>query len=82
MYLSSPFLFTALTARPRLRRYVFPLGLALTIIGFLASSFATDIWQLILLQGVIAGIGSNLLFSGTTLDLDGKYCSPAKPTLY
>jgi hypothetical protein len=70
MYLSSPILFTALTYWPRLRRFCFPLGLVLSVLGFLSSSFAKEIWHLILLQGVIAGLGSNLLIVPTTLDLD------------
>jgi Na+/melibiose symporter-like transporter len=70
MYLSSPILFTALTHWPRLRRFCFPLGLALSVLGFLSSSFTKEIWHLILLQGIIVGLGSNLLLVATTLDLD------------
>lgn len=42
----------------------------LLIIGFLLSSFATQIWQLIATQGVLSAIGAGLLFSPTTMYLD------------
>lgn len=70
LYLSSPFTFGILTRWPRLRRWFGPVGLALTAIGFLVSSFATKVWQLIATQGVICAIGSGLLFTPTTLYLD------------
>jgi len=52
-----------------------PLGLVLSLIGFLASSFAKEIYQMIILQGLIAGIGSSLLFTGCTLNLDEWWIS-------
>jgi MFS family permease len=70
MYLISPFTFTILTRWPRLRRWFGPLGLALTAVGFLSSSFATSVWQLIVTQGVICALGCGLLFTPTTLYLD------------
>ena len=70
MYLISPFTFAILSRWPRLRRWFGPIGLILTAIGFLLSSFSNKVWQLIATQGVIAGIGSGLLFTPTTLYLD------------
>ncbi|KAG7040066.1 MFS general substrate transporter [Colletotrichum scovillei] len=70
MYLISPFTFTILSRWPRLRRWFGPLGLLLTAIGFLLSSFATTVWQLIATQGVICALGCGLLFTPTTLYLD------------
>jgi MFS family permease len=70
MYLSSPFTFAILTRWPRLRKWFGPLGLAVTVIGFLLSSFATDVWQLVVTQGVLSGLGCGLLFTPTTLYLD------------
>jgi MFS family permease len=70
MYLSSPFTFAILTRWPRLRRWFGPIGLFITFAGFLASSFATKVWQLITTQGVICALGSGLLFTPTTLYLD------------
>ncbi|KAF1363075.1 MFS general substrate transporter [Lizonia empirigonia] len=57
MYLILPFTFTILTRWPRLRRWFGPLGLVLTAVGFLMSSFATTVWQLIATQGVICALG-------------------------
>jgi MFS family permease len=70
MYLISPFTFTILTRWPRLRRWFGPLGLILTAVGFLMSSFATKVWQLIATQGVVCALGCGLLFTPTTLYLD------------
>ncbi|KAK1450614.1 hypothetical protein CCUS01_02070 [Colletotrichum cuscutae] len=70
MYLISPFTFTILSRWPLLRRWFGPLGLLLTAIGFLLSSFATTVWQLIATQGVICALGCGLLFTPTTLYLD------------
>ena len=70
MYLISPFTFTILTRWPRLRRWFGPIGLVLTAVGFLLSSFATSVWQLIATQGVICALGCGLLFTPTTLYLD------------
>ncbi|KAF2739745.1 MFS general substrate transporter [Polyplosphaeria fusca] len=70
LYLSSPFTFAILTRWPRLRRWFGPIGLVLTAIGFLLSSFATNVWQLIVTQGVLSGLGCGLLFTPTTLYLD------------
>ncbi|KAF2704431.1 putative MFS monocarboxylate transporter [Pleomassaria siparia CBS 279.74] len=70
MYLSSPFTFAVLSRWPRLRRWFGPIGLAITAIGFLFSSFATKVWQLIATQGILAGLGSGLLFTPATLYLD------------
>lgn len=70
MYLISPFTFTVLTRWPHIRRWFGPFGLALTAVGFLMSSFATSVWQLIATQGVICALGCGLLFTPTTLYLD------------
>ena len=70
MYLISPFTFTTLTRWPRLRRWFGPLGLALTAIGLLMSSFAKSVGQLIATQGVVCALGCGLLFTPTTLYLD------------
>lgn len=70
MYLISPFTFALLTRWPRLRRWCGPMGLVLAAIGFLLSSFATKVWQLIVTQGVLSALGCGLLFTPTTLYLD------------
>ncbi|KAH9240273.1 hypothetical protein K456DRAFT_48245 [Colletotrichum gloeosporioides 23] len=70
MYLISPFTFTILSRWPRLRRWFGPLGLILSVAGFLVSSFATKVWQLIATQGVVCAVGCGLMFTPTTLYLD------------
>ncbi|KAF5509990.1 Fujikurins efflux protein [Colletotrichum siamense] len=70
MYLISPFTFTILSRWPRLRRWFGPLGLILSAAGFLMSSFATKVWQLIATQGVVCALGCGLMFTPTTLYLD------------
>lgn len=70
MYLISPFTFFILTRWPRLRRWFGPIGLVLTALGFVLSSFANKVWQLIATQGVLCALGCGLLFTPTTLYLD------------
>jgi MFS family permease len=70
LYLASPFTFAIMTRWPRLRRWFGPIGLAMTFVGFLLSSFSTRIWQLVVTQGVISGLGCGLLFTPTTLYMD------------
>ena len=75
MYLMMPLSFTLLTRYPRLRHYSGPLGLLVTAASLIFSSFATQIWHLIVSQGVLCAIGSGLLFSPTTLYLDEWFIS-------
>ncbi|KAF2001964.1 MFS general substrate transporter [Amniculicola lignicola CBS 123094] len=70
LYLSSPFTFAILSRWPRLRRWFGPIGLVMTAAGFLMSSFATSVWQLVATQGVVSALGSGLLFTPSTLYLD------------
>jgi hypothetical protein len=70
LYLLSPITFTFLTRYPHSRRYCAPLGLVLTLVGFVLSSFANEVWQLIATQGVLCAIGNGLLFTPSTLYLD------------
>lgn len=70
LYLSSPFTFALLSRYPHLRRWSGPLGLFITVVGFLSSSFANSIGGLVATQGVIAAIGGGLLYSPVTLYMD------------
>lgn len=70
MYLSMPFLFALFTRRWARRRQGAALcGAALTCLSFLLSSFATDVWHLVVTQGVMAALGCALIYSPTTLSL-------------
>lgn len=83
IYLSMPFLFTALDRGPwaRWRRHVAYGGIALSSIAFAISSFSTQIWHLILTQGILAALGNAMLYSPTTLYLDESFNS-GKATAY
>ncbi|KAJ5780316.1 Major facilitator superfamily domain general substrate transporter [Penicillium paradoxum] len=70
LYLLSPVTFTLLTRYPRLQYYCAPIGLVITVIGSLLSSFSVQVWHLIATQGVICAIGNGLLFSPSSLYLD------------
>lgn len=41
--------------------------------SFLASAFARQVWQLVALQGVVAGMGAGLLFAQSTLCLNERF---------
>ncbi|KAJ5907634.1 MFS monocarboxylate transporter [Penicillium taxi] len=70
LYLISPITFTLLTRYPNLQAYCAPVGLFITVIGSLLSSFADKVWQLIATQGVICAIGNGLIFTPSTLYID------------
>ena len=70
MYLSMPFLFALFTKRWARRRQTAALcGAALTSVSFLLSSFSTQVWHLVATQGVMAALGSALIYSPITLSL-------------
>lgn len=56
MYLMMPVTFTLLTKYPRLRPYTGPLGLFLTAVSLIGSSYAENVWQLTLSQGVLCAV--------------------------
>lgn len=81
MYLSMPFLFALFSKRwARWRRTASVLGVALTCLSFIASSFSTNVWHLILTQGVLAALGCALIYSPTTLTL-GEWFSTSHRAL-
>ena len=70
MYLSMPFLFAPFARRWARRRQAAALcGAALTCIGFVLSSFSTNVWHLVVTQGIVAALGCALMYSPTTLSL-------------
>lgn len=71
IYLSMPFLF-ALFSRPqraRFRRVVAVCGMLCCCVGFLLSSFGSHLWHVIAAQGILAALGSALMYSPMTLSL-------------
>lgn len=70
IYLSMPFLFALFTRRWANRRRTAAIcGAALTSISFLLSSFSTQVWHLVVTQGVMAALGCALVYSPSTLSL-------------
>ncbi|KAF2753323.1 putative monocarboxylate transporter [Pseudovirgaria hyperparasitica] len=74
IYLSMPILFALFTRRWAHRRQTAALfGALLVSTSFLISSFSTDIWHLLATQGVMAALGSALIYSPVTLSLGEWY---------
>ncbi|RVX73578.1 hypothetical protein B0A52_02466 [Exophiala mesophila] len=83
IYLSMPILFSALSTRhARLRYTVAIIGVVLTALSFLLSSYSNKVWQIILTQGVLAAFGSALLYSPTTLYLGETFTSNHRAVAY
>ncbi|KAJ9138093.1 MFS general substrate transporter [Pleurostoma richardsiae] len=83
MYLSMPFLFALFTKRwARYRQIAALCGAALATIGFLLSSFSTDVWHLVATQGVIAALGCSLVYSPMTLSLGEWFNSSNRAVAY
>lgn len=72
MYLSMPILFTLLERGQwaQYRPQVAYAGIFIASLAFLGSSFAQEIWHLVVLQGVLAALGLAMLYTTTTLQLD------------
>ncbi|KAK4693773.1 hypothetical protein P7C71_g3687, partial [Lecanoromycetidae sp. Uapishka_2] len=83
MYLSMPFLFALFTKKWAHRRQTAALcGTALTCISFLLSSFSTDVWHLVVTQGVMAALGCTLIYSTTTLSLGEWFTTSNRAVAY
>lgn len=83
MYLAMPFLFTALDGGmlTKHRSSIAYIGIAIATAAWLGSSFALTLPQLIVSQGVLAAIGSTLLYSSSTMYLD-QYFTTNRATAY
>jgi len=83
MYLSMPFLFVAFSRRwANLRRTTAFCGLAITCIGFLTSSFSTEVWHLVITQGILVAFGCALMYSPTTLSLSEYFSTNNRAIAY
>ena len=81
MYMSMPFLFALFSRRwAHYRRLASVIGVVLTCLSFLLSSYSTNVWHLILTQGVLAALGCALIYSPTTLTL-GEWFSTSNRAL-
>ncbi|EXJ84867.1 hypothetical protein A1O3_05542 [Capronia epimyces CBS 606.96] len=83
LYLSMPFLFAAFSQRyARYRHAVALCGVGLAFISFLLSSFSTDVWHVVATQGVLAPLGSALIYSPTTLSLGESFTTSNRAVAY
>ena len=83
IYISMPILFAALTRRwAHFRRAVALFGAVLTFLSYLLSSFSTQVWHVVATQGVLAALGSALIYSPTTLSLGEWYASGNRAVAY
>lgn len=75
MYLAMPILFTLLDGGflTQWRRLIAVIGILIASVAWVSSSFATSLGQLIALQGVLAAIGSTMLYSSSTMYLDERF---------
>ncbi|KAH9214100.1 major facilitator superfamily domain-containing protein [Leptodontidium sp. 2 PMI_412] len=70
MYLFAPVSLYILEAWPAIRRVSSIVGLIIAAGALVASSFSTQVWHLIITQGVMYAIGGSLLYSPTMFYLD------------
>lgn len=84
MYLSLPVLSTLLDSGrwAKWRRPVAIAGIFVESAALLASSWSTEVWHLIVLQGVVTALGSAMLFSPTTLFVDEMFRGGNRATAY
>ena len=84
MYLSMPFLSTYLEKDrwAPWSRCIAIAGTCIAAAGFLVSSWATQVWHLIILQGVIAALGSAMLYTPTTLWVNEWFRGGNRSTAY
>lgn len=84
MYLSMPLLSTTLGSSrwAGWRRRAAIGGACLSAVSFLVSSWSTEVWHLILLQGVFAAFGNAMMYTPTTLWLDEYFRDGNRATAY
>ncbi len=70
MYIGSPVIFVILRKWTSLRKSSNVLGLLIMISALILSSFAYEVWHLILTQGVLYGIGGAMSYCPSILYMD------------
>lgn len=84
MYLSMPFL-SALLSRSSWttwKREVAVAGTLISAAAFFISSWSTEVWHLIILQGLLAALGNAMMYVPTTLWLDEWFREGNRATAY
>ncbi|QSZ36322.1 hypothetical protein DSL72_007448 [Monilinia vaccinii-corymbosi] len=79
MYLFAPVSLYVLETFPPIRRLSSIVGLVIVSIALITASFATQIWHLVVTQGVLYAIGGSLLYSPTMFYLDQWFERTPKP---
>ncbi|RAL67054.1 hypothetical protein DID88_007834 [Monilinia fructigena] len=75
MYLFAPVSLYVLETFPPIRRLSSIVGLAIVLVALVAASFATEVWHLVVTQGVLYAVGGSLLYSPTMFYLDQWFCA-------
>lgn len=70
MYFGSPLCFVAMQRWPLVRKWGTSAGVVVLVVALLSSSWATQVWHLVLTQGVLYAIGGALLYSPVILFVD------------
>lgn len=70
MYLGSPLCFAAMQRWPFVRKWGTAIGVVILVISLLSSSWASQVWHLILTQGILYAIGGTFLYSPVILYVD------------
>jgi hypothetical protein len=63
LYMLSPISFFLLTKYPHLRKRCGWAGVFLSVVGLLAASFLSQVWELIASLGVLCAVGNGMLFT-------------------
>jgi predicted MFS family arabinose efflux permease len=84
MYLSMPFLSTAIQhgRSAERRRAVALAGTCLACVSFFISSWSSEVWHFVALQGLLAALGNAMLYVPTTLWLDEWFRDSNRATAY
>ena len=70
MYMIGVILFPLYGRFPRFRVISPYIGFVLLIVALVASSFSSEVWHLILTQGILYAIGGGMVYYPTTVFLD------------
>jgi hypothetical protein len=70
MYLGGPFCFVMMHRWLFVRKWSAAIGTAIMVVSLIASSWATQVWHLVMTQGVLYAIGGSFLYFRVILSVD------------
>ena len=73
MYFGAPVVSYILHRWHHTRRFSSAIGLIISTVALVTASFADTVWELILTQGLLYGIGGSLLYNPMIFYLDGWF---------